>query len=360
MRKIVIIQDHLNYGGVETCNINLANRLVELGHQVELTTILNSQLQKNKLDRKVNLTTLNSMSVSGSLSSLIKLFRKTDADIVISGKEYVNIFAVLAHKLSLSKVKHLAVIHTDLEDEFKYKTGKKDKIVKVLSRYAYRYADILGCVSKQIADKVKKHYRLSRKIETLYNPVSLSQDYNSSLKQVKELQAEGKKVIIACGRLTLAKNHKFLLDEFAAALARNNNLHLIILGDGELRSNIETQIKKLAIANNVTLQGAVDNPKDYFATADIFVHTSLYEGFGIVVVEALSTGAKILTTNIPTMKELLECGKYGIISEKSFSKDILIALDSSFDKNANIERANDFSIENSTQAYIDLIERECS
>lgn len=357
--NITFLLDHLNYGGVEICYISLANQMAKLGHNVKIVTIINDQPLKNKVEQNVKLETLNATRVAGSLFKIIKLFRQNNADIVISGKEYVNIFATLAHKLSFTKTRHLAVIHTDLEQEFKNNNYSKIKIIKFLSKIAYKHADLLAGVSKTIANRTKQFCNTKRSINTLYNPVNINVEFNSNLTEVTDLKKQGKKVVVTCGRLSAAKNHTMLLNSFASALLKDDSLHLIIIGNGELKEQVELEIKILKLEKNVTLKSSVDNVLDYFASSDLFILPSLYEGFGLVLVEALVAKTPVLVSAIDVFKEILNNGKSGQFIKDinaDFSEDILKALKLNKKEDFS-DIIKQFSAENSAKNYLDLIKR---
>lgn len=98
------------------------------------------------------------------------------------------------------------------------------------------------------------------------------------------------------GSMTYAKNHKFLIDLFAAYQRVNPKSHLILCGDGGLRGEIESQIDALGIRRKVTLAGVVDNCEEWLSAADAFVFPSRYEGFALSLIEAQCNGLTTTTT----------------------------------------------------------------
>ena len=102
------------------------------------------------------------------------------------------------------------------------------------------------------------------------------------------------------GRLTVPKNHKFLLELFAQYHKCNPDSFLLLVGDGELLETIKQQCGQLKIDNSVKMVGGRTNTEDYYQAMDVFLFPSLWEGLGIVVVEAQANGLPCLVSdNVP-------------------------------------------------------------
>lgn len=112
--------------------------------------------------------------------------------------------------------------------------------------------------------------------------------YNTETRRVlREKFHFGDKLVLGhIGRLSFQKNHRFLLSVFARLHEMNSKTHLVLVGDGELRDEIETQIKQLGLEDAVTLTGVVSNPNDWYQAFDLFVMPSRWEGLPVTGVEA--------------------------------------------------------------------------
>lgn len=116
----------------------------------------------------------------------------------------------------------------------------------------------------------------------------------------KQLGVEDKFVVGHVGSFTYPKNHKFLIDVFYQLQIKNRDSVLLLVGDGELRPQIEQQIERLGIKDKVILTGAVSNVNDYLQAMDVFVFPSISEGLGIAAIEAQTAGLHcILSDRIP-------------------------------------------------------------
>jgi glycosyltransferase involved in cell wall biosynthesis len=113
----------------------------------------------------------------------------------------------------------------------------------------------------------------------------------------KKLNLNDKFVIGHVGRFHEQKNHAFLLDIFYKVLKKKDNAILLLVGDGELRTLIEDKVRKLGIEDKVIFTGVRSDIPDLLQVMDVFVFPSLYEGLGIVLIEAQTAGLKCFTSD---------------------------------------------------------------
>lgn len=90
---------------------------------------------------------------------------------------------------------------------------------------------------------------------------------------------------------------------------------LLLLGTGELEGKLKNQVKELGLEKNIKFLGYQENPYKYVKNADLFVCSSLHEGFSTAMTEALIIGTPVITTMCSGMIELLGKNEYGVIVE---------------------------------------------
>ena len=134
--------------------------------------------------------------------------------------------------------------------------------------------------------------------------------------------------------------------------------HLDIVGDGPLRIELEKMSKRLHLQNHITFHGHQNNVNYFYEKADIFVLSSIYEGFGNVLVEALNYGLKIISTDCPNgPSEILSKSKYGLLipsNDELALKDAIKKIRNlEFDKKLLQNRARDFHIKTISRLYLD-------
>ena len=112
------------------------------------------------------------------------------------------------------------------------------------------------------------------------------------------------------GRFTKPKNHKFLIDLFFEYHKNARNSKLLLVGDGELFDSIKQQVERLGIDEDVLMVGGKSDTETYYQAMDVFVFPSLWEGLGIVEIEAQANGLYCLVSkNIPMEAVLVESTK---------------------------------------------------
>ncbi len=129
---------------------------------------------------------------------------------------------------------------------------------------------------------------------------TLKFQFNESVRQKLRHSLDIKNSDIVFGNIANfnpVKNHEFLLKVFGRYHYINPKSKLILIGEGELRQDIEKQIKQLGLVDSVILTGAIQNPQDYLSTMDIYLFTSLFEGLGISLIEAQCNGLPILMSD---------------------------------------------------------------
>jgi N-acetylgalactosamine-N,N'-diacetylbacillosaminyl-diphospho-undecaprenol 4-alpha-N-acetylgalactosaminyltransferase len=216
-------------------------------------------------------------------------------------------------------------------------------------------------VSQGIEKKLNNNYNL-KKTKTIYNPIDL--------KLIKQKLLAQKPVafdyILAVGRLFRGKGFDVLIKAFAKSNLKNK-IKLIILGEGKERKNLEKLIVELNLKKQVLLYGKVDNPFIYMKHATFFVLSSRYEGFSIVLLEALACETPVIATNCETgPSEIIESGKNGLLVPVEDEESLKMAIDKLFhDKGLyNKLKANSsksvekYCIENIVKDWIYLFEKE--
>lgn len=169
-----------------------------------------------------------------------------------------------------------------------------------ICRYRIRYeANYFMACSSLAADwlfgkkNVSKTYILNNAID--------NSKYEFSEKKRNELRAklnlDDKYVIGHVGRLSYQKNHKFLIKIFIEVHKRNPNAVLFLVGDGELKSELELLCDKMNIKENVIFFGSVNNVNELLNVFDVFAFPSRYEGLSLVLIEAQDNGLKCIVND---------------------------------------------------------------
>ena len=160
------------------------------------------------------------------------------------------------------------------------------------------------------------------KLQLLYDPIVHTR-YLGKIKNDKFTKQ--KEFYLAIGRFTRQKNFFFLIKCFEKICKKNQNIKLIILGDGEHRKNFQKYLKKKELEKNIFLPGYENNVHKYLSNCKLFILSSLWEDPGFVLVEAMFSGALVLSSDCPSgPKEILSINKKrGVLFKSNDTKDFI-------------------------------------
>ena len=219
-------------------------------------------------------------------------------------------------------------------------------LLKTKSRLS-RYSKIIT-VSKTVSDNFKATYGLENTV--IYNPIDSKDILKKSLKE-SGLPENGRIRIISVGRLVYQKSYDRLLNAFCKLLKDGADAELIILGEGNEREELQHMASSLGISDRVIFGGFKKNPYCFMKASDIFVCSSRFEGFSLVIAEAMVTGLPIVSTNCSGPNELLDDGRFGLLvdnDEQSIYNGLKqLAFDATARKHyseKSLERAADFDL----------------
>ncbi len=199
-----------------------------------------------------------------------------------------------------------------------------------------------------------------RQGRTIYNPA-----YAPEIVELAKAKLEhpwfntdgGPPVILAAGRMAPQKDFTTLIEAFRRVRERRL-CRLVILGEGSLRSEFESQVAEFALEESVSLPGWVENPYAFMARSALFALSSRYEPFGLVLVEAMACGCPAVSTDCPSgPAEILEDPALlaPVGDPEALAQVMLRALDRPVDKTALRARAQRFSVDRAVDGYERLI-----
>lgn len=174
-------------------------------------------------------------------------------------------------------------------------------VVKLIAKKNIcKYSDHLFACGKEAGEWMFK----TSDFEILNNAIDTKRYiYNEekSLEVKEKLGITDKFVIGHVGRFRHQKNHSFIIDIFNEVCKKDPNSVLLLVGDGPLEKEIKKKVNNLGLEDKVKFLGARDDVNDLMQGMDVFLLPSLYEGFGIVLIEAQASGLKcVISDNIPT------------------------------------------------------------
>lgn len=324
-KSVLILNYGLHIAGVSRALVNFANSLVQHGYDVTIRLETNDFTLANELDPKVKCALfldewkLFGHRVKGFLR-FYALYRKLlfrlpavvqylltargmyDVEIAFNRGAAARIIAASVNK----KAKKLVWVHNDYMRNNNPLAGFRN--LEDTAR-AYATFDHVICVSEQAERSFRQKFGDTGNLITRYNIMDVSRICRCA---AEFIPTKGKFTIVAVGRLSEQKNYCLLLDATAEIQKRGKDFDLWIIGDGEQKQEL-LQYKIEKNLDFVSFLGAQGNPYPYFAAADVYVSSSIYEGLSTTTIEALILGKPIVVTDCIGMRDILGDSEWGMV-----------------------------------------------
>jgi len=364
MRIVFFLWD-FGQAGAETVALRLSNYLSDKGHEVRILTINSKDQLSQRLNTEVKLTTFNKTRIISSLIPLIRFMRTQNIDCFVANVWPVTVVSVIASFFcSGFRQKLFLVEHTDLSGESKHRSTLfkffQRLSISILYNKAYKVITVSNGVREDLISKGLKR----EKTKVIHDPAY------PNLAEDKVHYEEGKKKwfkqdclkISAVGHSKKHKNYPNLIN--AIDILKNKrkiNCHVIIAGEGSERNKIEALIHQKKLTNEITLVGYISNPLNLIEESDLFVLSSSQEGFGMVIVEALSLGKTVVSTDCHSgPSEIIGDNEFGYLCKVDNPSDLAEKIDYARKNIMNpeklINRSKEFTLEKIGPLYEEILD----
>lgn len=241
---------------------------------------------------------------------------------VIHTHRYVIRYTLIPSLLCRIPVK-IHTIHNMAEKE----VDLAGRIIHFFAYHFFKYKPI--GISKNISDYASSYYRMDH-IPYIYNGIR-TELYKSPIelriKTRKSLDiADDDIVFINVGRFSPQKNHRLLIEAFRKVTLCENNATLLLIGDGELRYEIEKYVSEKGLSERVRFLGLRKDIPELLAASDIFVLSSDWEGLPLAVIEAMAAGKPVIATAVGGLPELIADGINGILVPPGYETALANAM----------------------------------
>ena len=319
--KILHVITHLPIGGAQDNTLYTVELLDKEKYDISLCCNLDGELvERAKKIEAVKLFDIPFLcrevspyrDISAFLS-LYKLFKKEDFTIIHTHSSKAGLLARLAAVLNKTPI----VIHTIHGFAFNdFMNALKKNFFIYVEKLLAKWTDVLITVSnlnkKKIIDLNIAH---ENKIKNIYSGIDLSLFTNKRNDDFrKELNLENDHLLLgSVGRLSDQKDPITMIEAFGIISKPFPNAHLALVGDGELKGKILEKIDKLKLNGKVHLIGNKNNPWSVYHSMDLFIMSSIYEGLGRSITEALSCGVPVVCTDVEGVPEIVRDNITGIL-----------------------------------------------
>ncbi len=371
-KRIFFLIPVLKGGGAER---NIINLIANMDTNVYELTIVAGNVGGNlesELGSNVKLINLESSGFLQLFFKLSKLLKSKQPDILVSALPHINTLSMMVKSFSSIKTKVILTEHTTISSlsstaRTLVKRLEARFILPPLMKMFYPSANKIICVSEGVKEDLLSIIGNVPSIQVIYNPVfsnAIDLLRKEPLGEDEQLFTKGSPVIIAVGRLIKAKDYPTLLKAFKLMLG-SLTADLVILGEGPEDEYLKNLVTSLSLQNNVTFLGFKSNPYKYMARSSVFVLSSVREGFGNVIVEAMGCGVPVVATNCKSgPSEIINNNINGLLVEPQNPKALAdgitgILKDAALAQTLSVngkERAAYFSIEKSVAEYEKVFE----
>lgn len=377
MKKVLLFVDNLDEGGVSKVLFDLLENINREKYDITIMALYNNGMYKDKIKEYgkfkycFDIPEPNDNSLKANLyrkywGGMLRLPEKFMYKWFI--KEKYDIEIAFIHGWSTKfisgsnnkKSKKIAWVHVDLVT-----WNRVDGVFKNLEHHkkAYSKFDEVLCVSQTVKEGVEKKYNV-KNARVLYNPINREKILKLANEKIEDIEILNKFKLISVGRLSEQKGYDRLLRVFKKLKSDGLDIELILVGNGDKYNELNEYIVENKLAKDVTLLGFKENPYKYVRASDLFICSSISEGFSLVIGEAMAIGIPVVSVDCPGPNEVLDFGKYGKLvnnNEDDLYNGIKEMLNNKIlyedYKNKAIERGKMFSIDkfiNEVESVLDI------
>ena len=308
--RITLVIFSLQNGGAERVMSILANFWASRGEDISLITIDSKENDFYKLDLRITRIALDLKQDSSTLWAGVKNnlarvkqlrteIKRSRPEVVISFMDKMSVVTLVA-----TRWLSFPVIVSEHIDPRQMPPGG---VWNSLRRWTYSWADAVVVLTKELRE-VLSEFVAENRLHVIPNP-ALPVKQNVDQTPPFELPSP---FVVAMGRLQPQKGFEFLLEAFADC--KHEDWSLVIMGEGPERERLESLSSQLGISSRVYLPGRVNKPSTVMRGADLFVLSSRFEGFPMVILEAMSCGLPVISFDCPTgPNEIIHDGVDGVL-----------------------------------------------
>lgn len=356
-RRVAFILPHLGFGGAERLTVDLVEELLARGFAVDVVLLQRRGEFLAQLPPRARVIDLAAKRGRDAILPLRRYLKRERPDSACAAIWSLTVIALIASFGLRSRTRMVVAEHCPLVEQYR-DSFWLSLLLRITTRACFRLAHGIVGTSDGVSDELARLAHLKRsRVTTIYNPVKPPPCSDSSPESLWGNRI-GKRVL-AVGKLKKEKNFPFLISTFAELIAGREAI-LAIVGEGNERARLETAIRDHGLESRVLLPGLSLTPGDWYKGADLFVLSSDYEGFGIVLVEAMHFGLPVVSTDCPYgPAEILGHGKWGKLTPlgdaPAFARAMANALDEPGNPALQRRRAAEFDIDAAASAYTRLL-----
>ncbi|MBE5847911.1 MAG: glycosyltransferase family 4 protein [Lachnospiraceae bacterium] len=330
--EVIFVTSALKGGGAERVMTTLANQFAYMGDTVTILMVAGDACDYT-LDPAVILSCIGQASGGNPLKQVSRIFKmrryfkRHPKAVLISFSTTINLFSILA---SLGLPNRLILSERNDPNRCNYKT-LRNLIYSLKGHYVFQTADARDCFSEKIRkrstvipnplrdDLPSVDLLIKKAVEENQDTTGIAHIQETDPSERRFVQnvdcVARRKIIVAAGRLEPQKNHRLLLDAFAAFHKTHPDYALRLYGRGSLESDLKRLATELGITESVVFKGFSKNILTEIADCAMYVLSSDYEGISNSLMEAMAIGLPVISTDCPIggSRMLIQDGENGLL-----------------------------------------------
>jgi glycosyltransferase involved in cell wall biosynthesis len=311
--RIALMIPTLAGGGAEHTYLNLAEGFQNAGYQVDLILARATGDYLSQIPPGIALVDLKASRMAKTLPGLIHYLQSRRPHVLMAGLELTHMMALMAQMASGVPTKVIVTIHSVISQNEHFYLPTRSMERQLMKLLYPRAGEIVG-VSKGAAQDFSNFlgFPLSR-MRVIYNPIITPGLLEKVQQPIQHAWFEEGQppVILSAGRLHPVKDFPMLIKAFAL-VRQCVSLHLLILGEGKQREELESLVRQMGLQEDVCLPGFQQNPYPFMRRAAVLALSSRHEALPRVMIEAMACDCAVIATDCPGgVAELVDNGKYG-------------------------------------------------
>jgi len=329
--RVLQIINSLGYGGAEKLLFDLVI-LLKNKYNVYSDILVLEKREKSRigafLEEGIDVFCLNGKQKSlKNIPKIRKIIKEGSYDIIHSH--------LFPSNLWLSMIKFFYFLDTPIvtTEHSTYNRRRKIKVLKLIDYLMYKQYERIICISNSTKENLNKYLKSTKENSVvIYNGVNLEvySDAKGYKKSEIDVKIDSEDILLVMvSSFSDQKDHETVLRSLKLLPKKYK---LVFVGDGKNRERIEHLIKDLDLTKRVFLLGTRKDVPNLLKTSDILIQSSIWEGFGLTVVEGMAAGLPVLCSDVPGLNEVINNNKYRFKNEKELAKKVLRITTSTIEK----------------------------
>ncbi|MDD4062433.1 MAG: glycosyltransferase [Candidatus Pacebacteria bacterium] len=229
-------------------------------------------------------------------------------------------------------------------------------LFKFIEKFIYSSFDKIILISEEIKENIVNWLNIKNKVLIIENGINLERFISAEpycKNQIMDSLKESDRLVCMVGRFSPAKDQLTII---RAIKSLPNNIHLLLIGEGELMQKNKDLAKELGVSDRVHFLGFRNDIERIFKTSDIIVLSSNWEGFGLVAVEGMATNKPVIASDVPGLRDVVD--EAGLLFKKGDDKELAKIIQKLLSNNLEYERVSKLCFERSKMFDIKKVVKE--